>query len=534
MKKNYLFIFLFFVTKVTFAQFNINDGLIGKYYFSGNANDTSDLENDGIASGVELTNDRFGNEQSAFIFSENSEISLDGTKLNVEEFTWSAWVKPSQLPGSNELYSIISIGNDGADQTLAIANSYGPGLTGFSVISYHSTEEFEAYSTGEIPIVDEWYHLVFLRSKSKIELYVNGELSLSYPTVNSPKYNNPVQAKIGQRSHIGGFSFYGIIDDISLYNKPLTSCEIDILKTSNHDKMLTYYPFTGNAKDSSGNGNNGIVNGAFLTSDINGTNDAAYYFDGNSDINIDATDLTNPEFTFSAWVNISQLPVNESLQSIISIGNVGSDQVLAVANNYSFGYTGFAIVSYNDIDSFDAFSTGELPQENSWYHLAFIRTANQIKLYVNGELLISENTNFSVNYSLPALALIGGRQSGGNFNFVGKIDEVRIFNEGLSVCEVNYLYESHLKDNTITNIQKTSQFTSNFNLYPNPVSSDEVHFIFSNETVLQAYLFSQNGTVISQGQVNNNSIIFGKQEPGMYFLKVNTEQGPKIEKVIIK
>ena len=49
------------------------------------------------------------------------------------------------------------------------------------------------------------------------------------------------------------------------------------------DGLVAYYPFNGNADDESGNGNNGKVNGATLTTDRNGNANSAYDFDGNDD-----------------------------------------------------------------------------------------------------------------------------------------------------------------------------------------------------------------------------------------------------------
>jgi len=47
-----------------------------------------------------------------------------------------------------------------------------------------------------------------------------------------------------------------------------------------NDGLVAYYPFNGNANDESGNGNNGTVNGATLTSDRFGNANSAYSFDG--------------------------------------------------------------------------------------------------------------------------------------------------------------------------------------------------------------------------------------------------------------
>ena len=44
--------------------------------------------------------------------------------------------------------------------------------------------------------------------------------------------------------------------------------------------LVAYYPFNGNANDASGNGNNGIVNGATLTTDRLGNMNSAYTFNG--------------------------------------------------------------------------------------------------------------------------------------------------------------------------------------------------------------------------------------------------------------
>ncbi len=47
--------------------------------------------------------------------------------------------------------------------------------------------------------------------------------------------------------------------------------------------LIAYYPFNGNANDESGNGNDGTVYGATLTTDRFGNKNAAYVFDGIDD-----------------------------------------------------------------------------------------------------------------------------------------------------------------------------------------------------------------------------------------------------------
>ncbi|MFM7638013.1 MAG: hypothetical protein ACKO6A_08165 [Bacteroidota bacterium] len=76
--------------------------------------------------------------------------------------------------------------------------------------------------------------------------------------------------------------------------------------------LVGWWPFNGNANDESGNGNNGTVNGATLTSDRFGVVHKAYDFDGiSSDINCgnlpNANFNSNSNFCFNFWYNPSGL-----------------------------------------------------------------------------------------------------------------------------------------------------------------------------------------------------------------------------------
>ena len=67
------------------------------------------------------------------------------------------------------------------------------------------------------------------------------------------------------------------------------------------DGLVAYYPFNGNANDESGNGNNGTVNGATLTTDRFGKVNSAYSFDGSCYIKGAANKFPTGERTISLW-----------------------------------------------------------------------------------------------------------------------------------------------------------------------------------------------------------------------------------------
>ena len=66
--------------------------------------------------------------------------------------------------------------------------------------------------------------------------------------------------------------------------------------------LVGYYPFCSNANDESGNGSNGTVYGATLTTDRFGNPNSAYEFNGtNNYIKASAEYLPTNKRTVSAW-----------------------------------------------------------------------------------------------------------------------------------------------------------------------------------------------------------------------------------------
>jgi hypothetical protein len=91
--------------------------------------------------------------------------------------------------------------------------------------------------------------------------------------------------------------------------------------------LVGYWPFNGNANDESGNGNNGTVNGATLTSDRNGKVNSAYDFDGKSYVlvdNINEKLQIEGDFSFSIWANIDVQEGNT--QSLLVKGNNSTNE----------------------------------------------------------------------------------------------------------------------------------------------------------------------------------------------------------------
>src|SRR3990170_4735591 len=82
------------------------------------------------------------------------------------------------------------------------------------------------------------------------------------------------------------------------------SIPTDMVCIKTENGLVAFYPFNGNANDESGNGNNGVVNGATLTTDRLGKADSAYSFDGVNDyIGQKETLSVVNTFAISVWIN---------------------------------------------------------------------------------------------------------------------------------------------------------------------------------------------------------------------------------------
>ena len=110
--------------------------------------------------------------------------------------------------------------------------------------------------------------------------------------------------------------------------------------------LVGYWGLNGNANDQSGNGNNGTVNGAALTTDRFGNVDSAYSFDGNGNfIEIpNSSSLQNiSSITIGAWINVNQL-YQSGGSGFFSILHKSNQQY--TYGNYDFGIWSPSIIAH--------------------------------------------------------------------------------------------------------------------------------------------------------------------------------------------
>lgn len=215
--------------------------------------------------------------------------------------------------------------------------------------------------------------------------------------------------------------------------------------------LVAYYPFNGNADDQSGNGHDGTVYGATLTSDRFGASDSAYSFDGIDDyISMDYADAFQlPVITISAWICPTiDLSAATTVASIVTRGeDFGTDRAafsLMVAHPAASWGNGVAVLYESSGGGDQAFDTNVYPEMGKWTHIVASRdTDGLLSIYSDGSLI---GQWFSTDQPAancfqdlligaywyvptPATAVIT------NF-FTGAIDDVMIYNRALSPGEI--------------------------------------------------------------------------------------------------
>jgi len=190
-------------------------GLVAYYPFAGNVNDVTGNGNSGTNYGAVLTNDRFGNTNSAYQFDGAIAYMDFGSPADLAftgDFTIAAWCNFS---GGTQNPRILSYGQPGGYELI----TDGAGATrSFDFICNGSS-----LSTPVVFAQNVWYSVVAVVQNDIAYLYVNGVLYATNP-VTAPSY--VADFEIGTKSQNNSDYWDGAIDDVRLYNRALSPNDI--------------------------------------------------------------------------------------------------------------------------------------------------------------------------------------------------------------------------------------------------------------------------------------------------------------------
>ncbi len=255
--------------------------------------------------------------------------------------------------------------------------------------------------------------------------------------------------------------------------------------------LLGYWAFdeaTGTvAHDTSGNGNNGTVNGATWTT---GKINSALSFNGTTNEVVTGSIALTSTFSISAWVNaavttqigygrIAETQYNDGLYLGVNATGVKYKMIV----NGATGATGMCGAVFGCAEGGTVTS--------GWHLVTGTYDGTTARLYVDQTQVATETFKAPANVSLP---LYIGRYYGGNTNgWEGGIDEVRLYNRALTSTEISAIY------NYTGGPPDTTAPTIPGNVTASAVSASAINvtWIASTDNVAVAgYQVYRNGTLV--------------------------------------
>ncbi|MDP2175044.1 MAG: LamG-like jellyroll fold domain-containing protein [Bacteroidota bacterium] len=218
------------------AQIPTN-GLIGYYPFNGNANDESVNTNHGTISGATLVSDRFSNANKAYSFNGTSNyISLPNT-YDFMPKTINMWFNASNANYSDWV-SIITSDNPNLTKGLIagmIKEINGNLKMQLSICNIRDTFDIT---------LNTWHNInIYTGSDKSVKFYLDGKFISSHThTSFLTSVDGLDDVIIGATRSAASRFFKGHIDDIRIYNRELTSTEVELIY--NEGKCVKYISVT--------------------------------------------------------------------------------------------------------------------------------------------------------------------------------------------------------------------------------------------------------------------------------------------------
>ena len=247
------------------------------------------------------------------------------------------------------------------------------------------------------------------------------------------------------------------------------------------DGLVAYYPFFGNARDTSGNSLDGLVKGATLTTDRDGNENRAYKFNGKTFDNGTTTHIELPlssltqnleqsDYSVAAWVKPESDPPG-------SDGNWYAYGIIHNNKGYGLRYHYRPTLEmsnnlYYDNGTYLNWGGQQSGYQYSgkYYHVAGVVsvTNRTTTIYVNGQAAawgsqksrdwdtsgVPDPSKYSATWRIGTLNNPTSVTSPNTLD--GVIDEIRMYDRALTASEVETIYRGTASDNATPEMRKST------------------------------------------------------------------------------
>jgi len=398
------------------------------------AYDASGNGNNGVFAGYpKWTNGKNGN---ALQFDGKDDYLDAGTNnLNINTaMTLEAWVKFPNV-GANSYYGLIS--KTERTNGWQLIKNYGTSTLLFEIFEGGTNSG----SLNASPAIssNQWTHVVLTIDGTSWRWFINGISSGSF-TASRNLTTSAANLYIGKSRASNPF-LMGFIDEPRIYNRALSAAEIKF--HYNHGGPAAYWKFDEGggtlAKDSSGNINDGTINGAAW---VDGKYGNALSFDGTNDY-IDAGDRSSIQlidnFTVSLWSKANSPFAGSFMMGTKNTNYTQADGWLAYHSEFAGGTVDF-IGKWSGGQRYSRYS---VPLDTSWHHYVFSFNNGTVNFYYDGKLQTPLAAYNAGSLSVGSDHLWIGRrdQAVGSYS-AAVIDDVRIYNYARTADEIRLDYQA--------------------------------------------------------------------------------------------
>jgi len=248
--------------------------------------------------------------------------------------------------------------------------------------------------------------------------------------------------------------------------------------------LVSWYPFTGNANDMSGNGNNATVNGAMLTSDRFGNSNAAFSYDGINDyLHGNASSFPSGDRTIAIWFYTTNIDAGSAGMQVFGYGGGLCNQSWLMQMDNSTPFTSFftdnsyeVSIGCNTWLSALPFGVNGSPANpnNNWHHWVITNGPGGIDYYFDGNYAGGVTTSIGNTIvagkkffmgSCPDSTGLVAYQDAYLNNWNGKLDDIGVWNRQLTQQEITALYNGGTVGASDLSESKS------FSIYPNPTQN---------------------------------------------------------------
>lgn len=405
--------------------------------------DLSGNKSNGTISNATWTSGKMG---GALAFSQPSKLNCGNAQIltRINGITVMCWIKTTMVVPKNYLASVLR--HDGYFTALQIS----PDGTAHSSSWGHGNMNMAVFPWRGVWDDGLWHHYaVTFDEQDGVRIYKDGKPFAHRPDVAGPLPSECKAPFMMGASEANNEYFEGSLDEVRVYDHPLTPAEIQVLATipstraspSVSGGLLAYWPFDEGsgkkAQDRSISAVDGLITGAAWGPGVAGT---SLIFTPPSKVLFgDPKALAPKTISVTCWIKTTVRA--RGLEPISVIRHDGHFTALQLMPD---GTAQAAMWPHGHVDRMTFAWDGEW-NDDRWHHYAVTYHQEQGgQIFKDGKILAAFPRLTGALQPPNAPFVIGGSEIDGE-SFTGSLDEVRVYDRVLSAGEVNLLASIPLK-----------------------------------------------------------------------------------------